>query len=156
VLPIEKTCAVQPDKVLELINELARPHFPPGQKTPFTVVFKRRNNDKVRQMPTIEGATKLLSDVGILNYRHPEITILVEIFQRACGIGVIPNHNYQRLKEFNLRRIYEAELGTDQVTEKSGAEISTPPNQPEPKDQLEKSDVEEKEPAATSQQESST
>jgi len=100
--------------------------------------------------------------------------------KRACGIGVIPNHNYQRLKEFNLRRIYEAELGTDQVpcqvgqvhqpihngvispmgmlqvTEKSGAEISTPPNQPEPKDQLEKSDVEEKEPAATSQQESST
>ena len=38
MLPIEKTCAVQMDKVLELIEELARPHFPPnplpGQKKP--------------------------------------------------------------------------------------------------------------------------
>jgi hypothetical protein len=47
----------------------------------FTIAFKRRNNDKVRQMDTIEGATKLLSDVGVLNFRNAEVTILVEIFQ---------------------------------------------------------------------------
>lgn len=56
-------------------------------------MFKRRNNDKVRQMDTIEAATKLLSDVGILNYRNAEITILVEIFQ-VSGPPPLQHHHF--------------------------------------------------------------
>jgi len=114
-LPIEKTCVVQMDKVLELVKTLSKPYFPPnppaGQKKTFTVAFKRRNNDQVRQMDTIEAIKQLLADVGVLSYRDHEIVIVVEIFQRACGVGVIPNGEYSKLEGFNIRMIYEKEMG---------------------------------------------
>jgi len=74
-------------------------------------------------METIEATQKLLADVGILNYRRPEVTILVEIFQRACGVSVIPNGAYQRFHDFNLHRIYEK--STDQTTTPSAESTST-------------------------------
>jgi len=107
LVPVEKTCAANIDKVLGIAEDLLRPHFTAANIKTFAVVFKSRHTDQVPRGEVISGIVRAVGMPHKVELGRPDVVILVEVFQKACGVAVVPNGEYHGLQEFNIRKLTE-------------------------------------------------
>lgn len=106
MLPIKATCKAYFDDIKktadQLFDDVFATKFLEGKT--FMVLYKARNNNSA---PAKMDVIKALADLIVeknpahrVNLMDPDFTVLVEIMQKMCCLGVVAN--YTKFKKYNL------------------------------------------------------
>ena len=131
--PIDKSCRANLSDIKEMLEE-----YLPGalskfenscdsqSNNEFCVVFRRRNQDFIRQSDTIDAIIDIANtklEKWSYNCRSDNVFLLIDIIGAVCCMSVVRNYNH--LKKFNMREMVNKKV-TEQ-NEKSKSKDSMMP-----------------------------
>lgn len=104
LVPIEATCKAYEENIKENAQKLLAVHFSNELKNSYSVVFKSRCNQdftKDNAIKIIGDIIKELSPDSKVEYKTPDLVIMVEIMKGNCCLGILPKY-FDRYKKYNL------------------------------------------------------
>ena len=111
ILPIEKTCFVSEDKIIETIapavERVFREMNPPKRPFKFRVDLKVRNNNVINKDELKRKLAALVGRGHFVDLKSPDKVLIVEVFAKAAGVAVIDNAPMETYKGYNIRRVSE-------------------------------------------------
>ncbi|KAJ3307196.1 THUMP domain-containing protein 1, partial [Blyttiomyces sp. JEL0837] len=83
VLPIIDTCSANMDHIMKMANQIIPNYFHKSDDSSlkYSVIFNRRNNDKITREELIPQLANLVGDRHKVDLKNPDIVILVEVFK---------------------------------------------------------------------------
>lgn len=103
LVPIEATCKAYEENVKESVKKLLSKHFTKETPKTYSVLFKSRcNNDfsKDTAINIIGNLIKDMSPESKVDYKSPNLVIMVEVMKGNCCLGILPD--YFGFKKYNL------------------------------------------------------
>jgi len=103
LIPILGTCKAYEKNMVELAETELKDYFLPGTSPTFSVLFKTRNNNQVKREDTINTFAKVIMSLNKdakVDFKSPDICIVVEIIRNICCVGLA--RNYFSRKKYNL------------------------------------------------------
>lgn len=137
ILPIEKTCFVSEDKIVETISpaveRVFREQNPTKRPFKFRVDLKVRNNNVIDKDELKRKLAALVGRGHFVDLKSPDKILIVEVFAKAAGVAVVDNSPMDTYKGYNIRQV-SATFGEplppfpDEVKnkERSKAQTATP------------------------------
>lgn len=118
MIPIQATCYASPEELKLTVTELLDNYLPRASKT-FAIVIKRRHCNGLDRNTVIQivgnAVTTLIPNCAV-HLDEPNVTIMVEICNKLCGISVI--ENMKAYRNFNL--VEKVEAANDSKVLKKG------------------------------------
>ena len=110
LVPIEATCKAYEDNVKEVMQKLALKHFKADDaKKSYAILFKSRcNQDFTKEIAikAINSVIKTVSPEATVEYKTPDLVIMVEVMKGNCCLGILPD--YYGYKKYNLIELASA------------------------------------------------
>lgn len=114
LVPIEATCKPYEDNVKESVKKLLERHFDKETSKTYSVLFKSRcNNDFTKEaaIKIVGDLVRELSPDSKVEYKTPDLVIMVEVMKGNCCLGVLPD--YYGYKKYNLIELSSAPTISD-------------------------------------------
>ena len=108
LIPIQNTCACTMTDILACTEKLLKPIFTDSSLT-FSIVVKIRNNSKLDRNNVIEKVAQLVGEQHKVDLTNPQVCIVIQVLQSACGISVIPQYYAHNRFNIESQSIYEKE-----------------------------------------------
>ncbi|KAJ3117110.1 THUMP domain-containing protein 1 [Phlyctochytrium bullatum] len=110
VVPLVEICQAEMPDILEMAKKVIPPIFDTSsdeEQLRFSIIFNRRNCDRVNRDELIPELTKIVGERHKVDYKTPDIYIILEAFKSVCGMCV--TRDFSRLKKFNFETIFDEE-----------------------------------------------
>ncbi|KAI8062624.1 hypothetical protein BC940DRAFT_308334 [Gongronella butleri] len=123
IVPVERTCAVHIDEIINVAKQILKPHFHEENVDPktFCVVYKSRNCDKADRHAITEQLAAAVGRPHIVELKKPEFVIVIEILQSICMMSVVKD--FYALRKYNVESI----LGLNEADKNKAAAKAAPP-----------------------------
>lgn len=106
VMPAEATMYASVEEVQRAAKSVILQHFPAGsEQSPikFAIVCESRANTSVDKKEFIRTVAELVPQPHIVDLKHPDKTILVQIVKTTCVVGVVDK--FKELAKYNIRQL---------------------------------------------------
>jgi tRNA acetyltransferase TAN1 len=121
LIPVEDTCKPFEANVKESAKKILAKHFTNGAASKsYSILFKARCNQefvKEEAIKIIGGVVREMCPEAKVEYKNPDLVIMVEVIKGNCCLGVLPN--YFGYKKYNL-----IELASNKVDQNKPATLS--------------------------------
>ncbi|XP_023345775.1 THUMP domain-containing protein 1 [Eurytemora carolleeae] len=115
LIPVLGTCKAYEKNMIELGQSVLKEPFAGATSPTFAIIFKTRNNNQVTRDDTIQTFAKVVRDLNPaakVEFKDPDICIIIEIIRNVCCVGVV--RNFYKYKKYNL-----VEIAKDGVKEET-------------------------------------
>ena len=113
MIPVDVTCKAYDDNVKEACLRILPKHFKDREQVSFSILFKSRCNQsfsKDNAVKLIGGVVRDLNPKASVEYKNPDLVIIVEVMKGNCCLGVLPD--YFSYKKYNLVELAKGENTT--------------------------------------------
>ena len=103
MIPILGTCKAYNENIEKLANSILSKVFTEDSKISYSILFKTRNNDKVKRDDIIKLIGKVIRELPgttTVDLNNPDICIVVEVLRSVCCIGTAKE--YYKYRKYNL------------------------------------------------------
>ncbi|XP_059095088.1 THUMP domain-containing protein 1 homolog [Tigriopus californicus] len=126
LLPVEATCKSQETAIEKAIQTILPRWFKGKSEVSYAVQFKCRlnsnlNKDHITRM--IGRLVRQVNDAAKVDFKKPNLTVMVEVMKGNCCIGVLPN--YAHYRKYNLIELASPSPGSNKAdvdSQKNGDE----------------------------------
>ncbi len=119
LVPVDATCKAFEENVKDTCGKILPKYFNQESSPSYSILFKSRLNQsfaKEDAYKLIGGLIREMSPRSKVEFKAPDVVIVIEVMKGNCCIGVLPD--YYKHKKYNL-----VELGKETGTvDKSGAD----------------------------------
>lgn len=106
MLPVQCTCSARtPEAIAEAVAPLLAKAFA-GFKGSYAVVWRRRCNNEVDKMKTIDAlaeAVKAVAPEATVDLKAPQAAVVAEVIKTTCSLSVLPR--WGEFAGYNLRAV---------------------------------------------------
>ncbi|KAF2880517.1 hypothetical protein ILUMI_25654 [Ignelater luminosus] len=105
LIPIEATCKAYLYDIKKVAQPLIEKYFKDAPKS-FSIIYNHRNNNNVSKEEVITTIADMITSTRcdhVVNLKHAEISVIVEIVKNVALLGVVPH--FIKYRKYNLSRL---------------------------------------------------
>lgn len=105
LIPIEATCKAYLYDIKKVAQPLIEKYFKDAPKS-FSIIYNHRNNNNVSKEEVITTIADMITSTRsdhVVNLKHAEISVIVEIVKNVALLGVVPH--FIKYKKYNLNSL---------------------------------------------------
>jgi len=106
ILPLEDTAYASQEELERIAKPVLRKHFPyevNAAPRTYAIEYKCRNNSQMSRSEVVRAIAEMIPVPHRVDLKNPQLTVLVEIFNRGCGIAVV--ERYLEFRKFNIHAV---------------------------------------------------